>query len=57
MSGKSYTERARALRPYIEQTSESLPDSDAAKAVEMFPKWAYPVSYIVGDRGRHPRNV
>ena len=32
MSGKSYTERARALRPYIEQASESLPDSDAAKA-------------------------
>lgn len=40
MSGKSYTERARALRPYIEQASESLPDSDAAKAVEMFPRWA-----------------
>lgn len=50
MSGKSYTERARALRPYIEQASESLPDSDAAKAVELFPAWAYPVSYIVGNR-------
>lgn len=50
MSGKSYTERARALRPYIEQASESLPDSDAAKAVELFPTWAYPVSYAVGDR-------
>lgn len=50
MSGKSYTERARALRPYIEQASESLPDSDAAKAVELFPAWAYPVSYVVGDR-------
>ena len=50
MSGKSYTERARALRPYIEQASESLPDSDAATAVELFPKWAYPVSYIVGNR-------
>ena len=50
MSGKSYTERARALRPYIEQASESLPDSDAAKAVELFPAWAYPVSYAVGDR-------
>ena len=40
MSGKSYTERARALRPYIEQASESLTDSDAAKAVELFPRWA-----------------
>ena len=50
MSGKSYTERARALRPYIEQASESLPDSDAAKAVELFPAWAYPVSYVEGNR-------
>lgn len=40
MSGKSYTERARALRPYIEQASESLTDSDAAKAVELFPRRA-----------------
>ncbi len=38
------------LRPIIEQASESLPDSDAAKAVELFPAWAYPVSYIVGSR-------
>ena len=38
MSGKSYTERARALRPYIEQASESLPDSDAAKAVDDYKK-------------------
>lgn len=50
MSGKSYTERARALRPYIEQASASLPDGDAAKAVELFPAWAYPVDYAVGDR-------
>lgn len=52
MSGKSYTERARALRPYIEQASESLPDSDAAKAVEMFPRWADHIGEVVkpGDR-------
>ena len=52
MSGKSYTERARALRPYIEQASESLPDSDAAKAVEMFPRWADHIGETVkpGDR-------
>lgn len=50
MSGKSYTERARALRPYIEQASASLPDSEAAAAVELFPAWAYPVDYAVGDR-------
>ena len=46
----SYTERARALRPYIEQASASLSDSDAVKAVELFPAWAWPVSYAAGDR-------
>lgn len=46
----SYTERARALRPYIEQASASLSDSDAVKAVEMFPAWTYPISYAAGDR-------
>lgn len=52
MSGKSYTERARALRPYIEQASESLTDSDAAKAVELFPRWADHIGEVVepGDR-------
>lgn len=43
-------ERAAELRPMIEAAATSLPDSDAAKAVELFPAWAYPVSYIVGNR-------
>lgn len=40
------------LRPIIEQASESLPDSDAAKAVEMFPRWADHIGETVkpGDR-------
>lgn len=42
--------RAAELRPVIEAAATSLPDSDAAKAVELFPAWAYPVSYIVGNR-------
>lgn len=42
--------RAAELRPMIEAAATSLPDSDAATAVELFPKWAYPVSYIVGNR-------
>ena len=33
----------------IEAAAMSLPDSDAAKAVELFPAWAYPVSYVVGN--------
>lgn len=42
--------RAAELRPIIEAAAMSLPDSDAAKAVELFPAWAYPVSYVVGNR-------
>lgn len=42
--------RAAELRPMIEAAATSLPDSDAAKAVELFPAWAYPVSYVAGNR-------
>lgn len=42
--------RAAELRPMIEAAATSLPDGEAATAVELFPKWAYPVSYIVGNR-------
>lgn len=49
--GQSITpQRAARLRPVIEAAATSLPDSDAAKAVELFPAWAYPVSYVVGNR-------
>ena len=42
--------RAAELRPMIEMAAMSLSDGEAATAVELFPKWAYPVSYIVGNR-------
>lgn len=49
--GQSITpQRAARLRPMIEAAATSLPDSDAAKAVELFPSWAYPVSYVEGNR-------
>ncbi len=49
--GQSITpQRAAELRPVIEAAAVSLPDSEAAAAVELFPAWAYPVSYAVGDR-------
>ena len=49
--GQSITpRRAAKLRPVIEAAAVSLPDSDAAKAVELFPKWEYPHDYVVGDR-------
>lgn len=35
----TYTERALQLRPVIEKASQSLEDSVALTAVELFPKW------------------
>ena len=49
--GQSITpQRAAKLRPMIEAAATSLPDGEAAKAVELFPAWVYPVSYVVGNR-------
>lgn len=49
--GQSITpQRAAKLRPMIEAAATSLPDSDAATAVELFPKWESPHDYVVGDR-------
>lgn len=44
--------RAAELRPMIEAAAMSLPDSDAAKAVELFPRWADHIGETVkpGDR-------
>lgn len=42
--------RAAELRPMIEAAAMSLSDGEAAKAVELFPAWAYPVNYVVGNR-------
>jgi len=46
-------ERARHLRPYIEEAAASLPDGDALEAVEMFPVWAVDTAYPVGIRVRY----
>ena len=46
----TYTERARALRPYIEKASVSLADEDALQAVELFPQWATGHAYAVDER-------
>ena len=46
----TYTERARALRPYIEKASTSLTDEDALQAVELFPQWVTGHHYIVDER-------
>ena len=46
----TYTERARALRPYIEQATISLPDEDALQAVALFPQWVTGHAYAVDER-------
>ena len=46
----TYTERARALRPYIEKAAISLTDEDALQAVELFPQWVVEHAYVVGER-------
>lgn len=49
--GQSITpRRAAELRPVIEAAAGSLPDGEAAAAVELFPKWEYPHDYAAGDR-------
>ena len=45
----SYTERARALRPYIEKASVILADEDALQAVELFPQWVTGHAYGVDE--------
>lgn len=53
LTGEAVTmARAAELRPMIEAAATSLSDSDAAKAVELFPRWADHIGETVkpGDR-------
>lgn len=44
----SIIEDARKLRPIIEQAMQSVNDSTAVQAVELYPKWAVSVAYSAG---------
>lgn len=46
-------DKARQLRPYIEEAAESLPDKDALEAVELFQSWGAGVDYAVQTRVRY----
>lgn len=46
-------DRARQLRPYIEEAAASLPDEDALEAVELFPAWAAGTAYALNIRVRY----
>lgn len=52
----SYTERARALRPYIVKASASLTDADAVKAKELYRRWEPDLVIKAGDRLVFPVN-
>lgn len=41
------------FRRKIEQASAWTDDADALEMVELFPKWAFPKAYIVGERVQH----
>lgn len=44
----SILDDARKLRPIIEQAMQSVNDSTAVQAVELYPHWAVGVAYTVG---------
>ena len=46
-------EKARLLRPMIEKAAVSLDDTDALKAVELFPEWNATAHYDVDQRVRY----
>lgn len=46
-------ERARALRPIIEQAAQSLDDKTALKAIELYPAWSAGVEYTDGIKVRY----
>lgn len=46
-------ELAYKLRPFIEKAAQSLDDTDALEAPNLFPLWKEGESYAVGTRVRH----
>lgn len=49
----TYTERARALRPFIIKAAASLSDADALQAKELYARWATGMVVEPGDRLVH----
>lgn len=40
-------ELARRLRPYIEKAAQSLTDTEALQAVELYPEWTVGMAYAI----------
>lgn len=49
----TYTERARALRPFIIKAAASLSDADALQAKELYARWAAGMVVEPGERLVH----
>lgn len=47
-----YSDRARALRRIIEQTVQTLDDTEALQAVELHPSWATDTKYQASQKVR-----
>lgn len=53
----TYTERARALRPYIVKSAASLTDADASLAPELFTRLTGSGSLVCAVLGKADRSV
>lgn len=49
----NYISEAKKLRPLIEKSVQSLDDTDALKAVTLYPHWTVGVEYAAGQRVQH----
>ena len=48
---------AKALRRLMEQTAETLTDTEALEGVELFPKWKTDETYLIGERVRYDETL
>lgn len=49
----SIVDRARELRAVIESNAQTMGDSEALEAVELFPVWGAGEAYYTGERVQH----
>ena len=49
-----YSERARELRKIIEQTVQTLDDTEALTVVELHPAWKTDTEYKAAEKVRYP---
>lgn len=50
-------QHARRLRELMEQSAETLTDTEALEGVELFPKWKTDETYLIGERVRYENTL